>query len=45
MRNNNQAKASHKSKSEFAVYAYKINVRNDTPKTYQKAIQYMEKDQ
>ena len=45
LRNNNQAKASNESKRGFAVRACKINVGNDTPETYQEAIQCAEKDQ
>ena len=45
LRNNNQAKASNEPKRGFAVRACKINVGNNTPETYQEAIQCAEKDQ
>ena len=44
LRNNNQAKANNKSKKGFAVCACKINMGNNTPKTYQEVIQCTEKD-
>lgn len=44
MKNNNQAQTNNEPKQRFAVRVCKINVGNDTPKTYQEAIQYAEKD-
>lgn len=39
------AKANNKLKQGFARCTYNINVGNDTPKIYEKGIQYTEKDQ